>query len=433
MSASVHDDVAARITALRVGEPPAPDVSLAASNVVILGSSSRGGSSIFAEILRRSPRLLHFRGETNPMFRLCGLHGESDALEHEPVPEGLGRALGWECGQPTRQLEGDAAIWRFAIDLTVRLTLQWPSLGFGVERVHQAVREVLVALRQEEGWPEGVFVEAQAFHARLLGVLRRSWPEIHPGGYDIDRALLLARCPGPWPDPFLPELLVEEPPFVLITPWRVATEEQLATMPLVVKTPSNAYRMDWLRRFFRNATVRTLHLLRSVAASVNGLYDGWRYPGFHSHRMAAPLQIAGYTECMPGGDAWWKFDRPPGWEEYAHARLEDVCAFQWRSAHEALLRTAGPDAFRMRFEDVLGERSRQQGSMEALGRWLDLPLLDELGPVLAGALPVVMATAQPRARRWFSRIELLTPILADPRHRELMEALGYDADPHTWG
>ena len=64
----------ARIAALREisGAPAPPDVARLARDVVIVGSSSRGGSSIFAELLRRSPHLLHFRGETNPFLRLNG-------------------------------------------------------------------------------------------------------------------------------------------------------------------------------------------------------------------------------------------------------------------------------------------------------------------------------------------------------------------------
>jgi len=435
--AALHVEVRARIDGLRalLSGQPAPDVLAAARDVVVLASSSRGGSSIFAEVLRRSPSLLHFRGETNPAFRLHGLDREaSDALPADTlVPAGLGRALGWECGQPTSVLDGDADTWRFAVELAVRLTLQWPLLAFGADDVHAAVQSTLAGLRADAGWPLGRFVDTQAFHARFLGVIRARWPDVHPGAYDIDRGLILQHCPGPWPEPFLPVALVEEPPFVLLTPWRVATQEQLATMPLVIKTPSNAYRMAFLRACFASARVRTLHLVRNGAASINGLYDGWRYPGFHAHRAPSPLRIAGYSDVVPGGETWWKFDRPPGWQAMTSAPLAEVCAFQWRSAHAAILASPGDDLHRLRFEDVLGEKAGQDAALGRLGAWLGAPVRDELAPVLAGSLPVVMATAPPRARRWFSRVDLLGPMLEDPAHLALMEALGYDADPATWG
>ncbi len=447
----LYADVRARLAVLRArsGAPVPPDVAASARNVVILGSSSRGGSSIFAELLRQSPHLLHFRGETNPFLRLHGADGpqpgsgvaDSDALsDDDPVPAALGADLGWDCGRPTRTLRPGDDEWRFACEIAARLTLQWPLLAVDLDHVAAAVGEVLRRLRASEAWPADGFLDAQAFHARLLGLLRRRWPEIHPAAYDIDRRLILAHCPGPWPDPFIPGPLVEEPPFVLVTPWSVATAEEVASLPIVLKTPSNAYRIGWFQRLFTHARVRLLHLTRSVAGSVNGLYDGWRYAGFHSHRLpedAGPLAIAGYSDVAPGGDRWWKFDRPPGWQAHVCSPLEHVCAFQWRSAHAALLaapigKENAADRLRLHFEDLVGEPERQRRSLAQLGAWLDVPVT-ELGNVLDAGLPLVMATERPRARRWFDRIDLLAPLLADPVHRHLMEALGYDPDPNTWG
>lgn len=263
-------------------------------------------------------------------------------------------------------------------------------------------------------------------------MLRLRWPEIHPAAYDIERGLILAHCPGPWPEPFVPGSLVEEPPFVLVSPWRMATEAELASLPVVLKTPSNAYRIGWLRRLFPAARLRILHLVRSIAGSVNGLYDGWRYPGFHSH-LTGPLSIAGYSDVAPAGDRWWKFDRPPGWQAYTRSPLEHVCAFQWRSAHAALMpHVRDGQSLRLRFEDIVGPPDRQQQVLAQLGSWLGAPMAADLGPILASGLPLVMATERPRARRWFARIELLAPLLADPVHRHLMEELGYDPDPNTW-
>jgi hypothetical protein len=70
--------------------------------------------------------------------------------------------------------------------------------------------------------------------------------------------------------------------------------------------------------------------------------------------------------------------------------------------------------------------------LDALEQWLGLPVSAELSAVLSGALPLVMATAQPRQRRWFARIGLLAPVLADPANLSIMKELGYDADPETW-
>lgn len=425
----------ARMSALRAqsGAPTPPDVARHAAQVVVIGSSSRGGSSIFAEVLRSSRRMLHLRAEINPFFRLHGVddpHSDALAADH-PVPPELGRELGWDCGWPTNALSGEADEWRFAVEIAVRLTLQWPDLVFDADTVHGCVQEVLRTLRAEHGWPPGLFADPPHFHARLIARLRAHWPEIQPSAYDLDPRLMAELAPSP--AHFVPQRLIEEPPFVLTVPWVVADAERLATHPLVIKTPSNAYRLGWLRRLFGAARLRVLHLTRNVGASVNGLYDGWRYPGFHSHEVGG-LDIAGYTGVVPGADRWWKFDRPEGWQAYTRAPLEQVCAFQWRSAHAALIadaRAHGP-AYRLRFEDALGPAHRQRPALEGLERWLGLPVADELAGILSGKLPVVMATAQPRQRRWFARIGLLAGVLADPQNLSIMEELGYGADPEAW-
>lgn len=425
------------------GAASPPDVTRCASQVIVIGSSSRGGSSIFAEVLRNSRRMLHLRAEINPFFRLHGVDDpQSDALVADtPVPAALGQELGWDCGWPTNTLQGETDEWRFAVEIAVRLTLQWPSLSFDADTVHRCVQSVLRELRQNHGWPTGLFADPPHFHARLISALRVHWPDIQPAAYDLDQRLMAAlgagAVSGPVSGPvdFVPRGILEEPPFVLTGPWVVADEERLATHPLVIKTPSNAYRLDWLRRVFASARLRVLHLTRNVGASVNGLYDGWRHPGFHSHEVGG-LNISGYTGVVAGADRWWKFDRPVDWQQYASAPLEQVCAFQWRSAHAALLadaRVPGREAsFRLRFEDALGPLHRQRPALDALEQWLGLPVAAELSAVLSGALPLVMATAQPRQRRWFARIGLLASVLADPANLSIMKELGYDADPETW-
>ncbi len=415
-------------------------------SVVVIGSSSRGGSSIFAEILRRTPQLLHFRAEINPFFVLHDRgYPESgsgcDALgDDEGDLDALSAELADDCGTAEDGLPDAASEDRFAVELAVRLTMQWPQLAIELADVRAALADTLATLRDEHGWAVGAFPDAQLFHALFLARLRRGYPTINPYYYDLSRALVArfdpaATLPEGPPSPWL----VEEPPFVCIAPWRRADADALAKKPLVVKTPSNAYRLPFLRRLFPNAELRVLHLTRNVAASVNGLYDGWRFPGFWSHAVHRPLAIRGYSDVFPAwGASWWKFDLAPGWEAWTECGLAEVCAFQWRAAHGAILDwlDADPDrrdaSLRLRFEDVVGPRARQEDVYATLTRWLDIGLDGPLQGALEGALPTVMATETPRRRRWFERAEMLSPILADPASLSLMERLGYAPDPDSW-
>ncbi len=416
-----------RVAALRAGLP-APDVRVA-REVVVVASSSRGGSSIFAEVLRRSRALLHFRAEVNPQLRLYGCEGgDDDALAPgHPVPPGLGTALGADCGQPTDRLDDDEAITTFAREIAARLVLQWPDLDVAAPEVADDVRRVL-AERWAAAWAPGHFADASDFYVRLLARFAARWPAFHPAAYDVDRERVAGTGPA---GAYCPGRLVEEPPFVLPLPWRHPTEAELRARPLVIKTPSNAYRLGWLRRLFPDARVRVLHLVRNPAASINGLSDGWRFPVFHSHDVGG-LAIQGYSDVVAGGDRWWKFDRPPGWRALTSAPLERVCAAQWSGAHAAVLRDGDGDRHCLRFEDVVGARHRQERAMGELADWLGLPVHDELAAVLHRGLPAVMATHQPRHRRWFARAGLLEPVLALPEVQSVREALGYPEDRSAW-
>lgn len=411
----------ARIRALRALDPvPAIDFRAAVRDLVVIGSSSRGGSSIFAEALRRHPGLLHFRAEVNPFLVLEGraFPGSgtgSDALGAWHAAGFDAGELAADCGSPVATLSGDAEIWSFSVDLACRLTMQWPEQRFEAELIRGCVEESLAEL----GWA-GAFPDAALFHAVFLARLRVAHPDVNPWFYDIDPAMLADLCPGAAPSDRAPSsVVVEEPPFVTIRPWRRATAEELATRPLLMKTPGNVYRMPFYEALFPAARLRLIHLTRNVAASVNGLYDGWRFGGFHAHAIAHGIQgVADHS--------WWKFDLPPGWEAWTARPLEEVCAFQWRSAHTALLAWADahPDVLRLRFEDVL----ETEAVLQRLFAWLGA----EERPGLTRDLPVVMATGRPRQRRWFQRAALFEQILSDPANRALMERLGYDPDPATW-
>jgi hypothetical protein len=274
-------------------------------DVCVIVSSSRGGSSLFAELLRRNNRLLHFRGEINPFLRLAGLGfpdagTDSDALSdyHASARGSLCRLLGADLGQPVSRFHGPEDRDRFASDLWMRLTLQWPCFSFEPESVRDWVFATLNELEQFHGWSPDEFLNVESFYIHFLRRVRSRYPVVNPYFYDLPPALVRESFPdvsvpqGP-PGPFV----LEEPPFLVIGPWKPPTVEQLSSCPLILKTPSNAYRLSFLRRLLPRARFRILHLTRNAAASINGLLDGWRHHGFYSHRLSARLNIAGYSDA----------------------------------------------------------------------------------------------------------------------------------------
>jgi hypothetical protein len=219
---------------------------------------------------------------------------------------------------------------------------------------------------------------------------------------------------------------VEEPPFVLVEPWRRPSGWQKRA--LVVKTPSNSYRLPFLRALFPAARFRILHLTRNPAASINGLRDGWSHWGFHSHYIGTALRIPGYSDRGHPDGHWWKFDLPPGWREHTDRTLEEICAFQWCAAHEAVLDfidTSGVEHRRVRFEALVTGPASRVRIVEELCDWCGVAPDPALLRAAAGALPLTMAVRSPAPGRWRANADALRSVLAERRVRLLAERLDY--------
>ena len=132
-----------RLDRLRHGLRPPPDPREAVRDLVLLVSSSRGGSSVFAEALRRLPGTLHLRAEVNPFLRLAGFGwpesgARSDALDAQALgdADAFARQLSWDIGRPAaHQSDLDR-------DLVWRLRVQWPALPLDDAALLALVRAV---------------------------------------------------------------------------------------------------------------------------------------------------------------------------------------------------------------------------------------------------------------------------------------------------
>ena len=401
-----------------------PDRSALGSirEVVVVVSASRGGSSLFGQLLRRVPGLLHLRAEINPLFALAGLH---DGPARRRVLE---EELLLDIGRPPPAPGTDVDLERHALDLAWRLVLQWPVIAERLE-VDELVHLVRGTLDGADA------TDAVAVHLSVLAALLARGVPVDPGYYDIpgrtlDDAFPDRRPPCGPPGP----AFVEMPPFVTIDRWTPAAPAELSSMPLVLCTPRLSFRLDFLRALFPSARLRVVHLTRNPAASVNGLMDGWLHHGFYNCTVPRPLDIAGYSDRVPGGRSWWCYDIPPGWEAWTSSPLAEVNAFQWRATHEAAMgaiERAGFDHLPLQFEDVVGEPGARWQALSQLEDWLGVPA-GAVTSVSGADLPVVMATQRPAPRRWAARRPVLVDVLRDAETLRVATRLGYEPDPATW-
>ena len=402
---------------------------------MVVCSSSRGGSSLFGELLRQSPDLLTFSAEINPHVTIPVL-GAGPDLVADPTPAclaGQGRSivereLILDLGR-SAPVTDDADIAALADHTAWRLTMQWPQEEVDPARVHTWTRAALHALEDQGAWKPGSVVPREELLLSLLPRAVREHPGIDARRYDLPRRAGGAPPAGPHAP-----VLVEMAPFVLPRSWQRATVQQLRSMPVVVTTPRNASRLPLLRALFPNARMRVLHLTRNPAAAVNGLRDGWLHHGFFTVDTGEPMHIAGYSDRHPAWGSWWCYDLPPTWREWTDRPLPEVCGFQWRSAHAETVATSaqmGLERMQVRFEDVVGSRTTAKAALAEVAAWIGV---DPAPLVAAGTsdLPVVMSTAAPRPGRWRANAALLRPVLDHEETVEQAVALGYGADPDGW-
>lgn len=190
------------------------------------------------------------------------------------------------------------------------------------------------------------------------------------------------------------------------------------------KAPRNCLRVPYLHALFPGAWF--VHLKRDGRAAVSSLITGWRSPGgmFPGTPMPVPLSIEGYEGHT------WKFLVPPGWEGYTKGKsLEEVCAFQWISANEAILDArdaVGPDRWiELSYEEfVRAPREQTVDLLHRLGLAVDAAVLDR-----AAGLDrhVTKAVTPPRPDKWRAEnpqeIERILPMI-----EPTMRRLGYEME-----
>jgi hypothetical protein len=390
----------------------------------------RCGTSAFKAALASHCEALSLPGEHRCYFTLLGRnfpdHGaDSEADDMSALSEAqradlLEMILTSAFAGTTGPTPSEDEVHRYAWEWALRLPMQWPQLGLTAEQIVGPV-----ARATQAHFAAGGRVPSPEFDVAILRALQAIDARINPRAYDLPAALteqhfgsapMLAAAPTP--------VIVEITPYVVLQPRPLKTPALPASV-LLLKASSDPFRIRTMRSLFRGWDTRVLHLTRNPLASINGLLDGWAFPGFWQHDLSG---VAG----LPRKQRHWKFDLVDGWQSLSQAPLVSLAAAQWRVPNERILRfvAGGVPAARFSFEDFLaGEDTRARMLERAFA---GMGLAADAGARRAMKHPpAVNVTHKPRAGRWTARAAELAPVLSDPGIDAIARRLGYDPADHA--
>lgn len=191
------------------------------------------------------------------------------------------------------------------------------------------------------------------------------------------------------------------------------------------KTCINVMRIPYLYRLFPQA--RFIYIQRDGRDNISSMMEGWRHGGhFGLSQFLGPFpdEIA-----INGGEFHdWSFFLAPGWQNYNHATLEEVCAFQWISANRLALdaKIIIPEQqwVQLRYEDIF---TRPVEMFEQAFAQLNIPFEDAVRQrcLNLGARPTSIVNGMPKQQKWKSQNpDAITRIL--DKITPIMLELGYD-------
>jgi hypothetical protein len=104
---------------------------------------------------------------------------------------------------------------------------------------------------------------------------------------------------------------------------------------LVEKTPRNAFKVELLNELFPDALF--IYIKRDGRSNISSLIEGWKKRELDNLNKSKRLpQINQELNFSNYQGKVWRFTLPPNWQSYINSSLEEVCAFQWKSANDAI-------------------------------------------------------------------------------------------------
>lgn len=92
---------------------------------------------------------------------------------------------------------------------------------------------------------------------------------------------------------------------------------------MLEKTPKNALRVSLLDALFPDALF--IYNYRNPRENISSMIEAWQSERFITY------------PALSGRSKPWSLLLPPGWQSYNDAPVEEIAAFQWRAANEAIV------------------------------------------------------------------------------------------------
>jgi len=406
-------------------------------NVLVIISASRSGSSLLYHLLSSHPDVLAPSGEEITLYKLAGLGAidsvnDSHAIAEDiPLDPAQRDALAFDilsdAGCSHSSAEVDFPIEAYITNSVQRLLLQWPETDFDCDELYRSAKGIL-----EKHLSTSRAFDVAQYWLDLLSNLILQGYAINPYFYDLSQELIKHRHPSiKIPEgPPSSKLCLEEPPFIVPRPRFFPQPSAHLSKCLLLKSSSNCYRTGFMKKLYPKAKFSFIYLTRNPAGAINGLMDGWVSNGFYSQNLSdvTVLKIDGYTSShKPWSQYWWNFDCPPGWIDYVDKSLENVCAFQWRSANEHVIKNIEDGVIDrylvIKYEDMLNQESLRR----LLFKVFDFAQLDP-APILNDfkAPAYVMSVNAPAPKKWMKRRDIIMPVLMDSDVISVASNLDYD-------
>jgi LPS sulfotransferase NodH len=183
---------------------------------------------------------------------------------------------------------------------------------------------------------------------------------------------------------------------------------------LLEKTPKNSLRVSLLNAIFPDALF--IYLYRNPRENVSSLMDAWKSGRFVTY------------QSLPGRDANWSLLLPPDWQRYHSAALEEIAAFQWKSANTMILQELSK-LDRGRWIAVsYGQQVRQTvETIRRVCKFCDVSADNILQSLSSGQTQLSRYTLTPPAsNKWHKNARALRKVL--PNLRETMDYIRNSAD-----